>query len=101
MKRQQPTAKKAGGLTPIAPVCFRLPKDGQRDLYFGGSRTFWKERVLPRPSNQFNPPIKSRVVKRHPQAKTGIRFIDFQSGAAADFEDGFKSFQFLLTGGGR
>jgi hypothetical protein len=33
-------------------------------------------------ANNFSPPIKSHVVKRHPSAKRGIRFIDFASAKA-------------------
>jgi len=77
----KPGAAKARTLAPIAPITFRLPKVGQLDPYFGGTRTFWNERVLPTERNNFNPPVKSRVIKQ-PGAKTGIRFIDFASALA-------------------
>lgn len=64
------------------PVFFRLPKNGRVDPYFGGTRTFWNERVLPSQRNDFCPPVKSRVIKSRPGAKTGIRFIDFRSALA-------------------
>lgn len=61
------------------PVCFRLPRVGERDPYFGGSRQFWNTKVLPS-LNGGNPPVKSIVVKR-PDAKRGIRFIIYESAA--------------------
>ena len=82
MQRSFPTDSKSKNLAPISPFCFRLPKAGEVDPYFGGTRSFWSERVLPSLRNNFMPPIKSFVVKKHPNAKTGIRFIDFKSAAA-------------------
>jgi hypothetical protein len=66
----------------IAPFQFRLPRAGQVDPYFGGSRSFWYQRISPTEANNFIPPVKSRIVKSRPGAKTGIRFIDFESAAA-------------------
>jgi hypothetical protein len=74
MKKQQPPV--------IPPVLFRLPRAGLTDPYFGCTRTFWNERILPSPRNNFDPPVKSKVVKKHPRAKTGIRFIIFSSAQA-------------------
>lgn len=62
-----------------APVCFRLPRVGERDPYFGGSRQFWNTKVLPS-LNGGNPPVQSIVVKR-PGATRGIRFIVYESAA--------------------
>jgi hypothetical protein len=75
MKKSQ----RAPVITSITPVCFRIPKPGQTDPYFGGTRTFWFERTRATEANNFTPDVKSRLVKRHPGAKTGIRFIDFKS----------------------
>lgn len=66
------------------PVTFRLPKLGTVDPHFGGSRTFWNERILGTEENKFKPPVKSIVVKQR-GAKRGIRFISFSS-AKAYFE---------------
>jgi hypothetical protein len=60
------------------PLFFRLPKPGETDPYFGGNRSFWNERILPTPRNNYDPPINS-IVDRKPGAKTGCRFIEFQS----------------------
>ena|SRR5579859_1302357 len=75
-------SKKPPQLVSIAPVAFRLPKIGQQDPYFGGTRTFWNELILASQRNGFNPPVRSFVKRKHPRAKTGIRFIDFQSALA-------------------
>jgi hypothetical protein len=58
-----------------------VPRVGQVDPFFGGSRAFWYDRILATRRNNFKPPIRSQVVKTRPGAKTGIRFIDFQSAA--------------------
>lgn len=63
---------------PLIPVTFRLPKPGTSDPYFGASRSFWNERVLPSEANKFKPPVRS-VVVRQAGAKRGIRFILFDS----------------------
>jgi hypothetical protein len=64
-----------------SPITFRLPQAGELDHYFGGTRTFWNERVLPNEENNFKPPVKSVVVKQ-PGAKRGMRFIVFESAKA-------------------
>jgi hypothetical protein len=61
----------------IEPFAFRLPKDGELDSYFGGTRTFWNERVLPSQNNG-KPPVAS-VVVADPDAKRGCRFILYSS----------------------
>lgn len=78
MKRLQRSSENTAALT---PVTFRLPPAGSVDPYFGGARTFWNERVLPTPENNFKPPVKSVVVKQR-GAKRGIRFIVFTSAKA-------------------
>jgi hypothetical protein len=62
----------------IAPYSFRLPKPNSVDPYFGGSRTFWNQQVLPCPTNGNKPTVKS-VTKKQPGAKRGVRFILYQS----------------------
>jgi hypothetical protein len=61
-----------------SPLYFRLPKPGEVDPYFGANRSFWNERILPTPRNNYDPPINS-IVDRKTGAKTGCRFIEFQS----------------------
>jgi hypothetical protein len=70
------------------PIYFRLPKPGSTDPYFGGNRSFWNERILPTPRNNYDPPINS-IVDRKPGAKTGCRFIEFQS--ALDYFTGLAN----------
>ena len=60
------------------PVTIRLPKTGDNDPWFGWSRTFWNQKILPCDANNGKPPIKSVVVKQ-PGAKRGIRLILFAS----------------------
>lgn len=57
---------------------FRLPKPGHTDPHFGGSRSWWNGKILPSENNDHQPPVKS-VVDKRPGAKSGVRFIDFQS----------------------
>jgi len=73
------------------PLAFRLPSARRKtdtvtevDPYWGGNRSFWNERVIPTPRNNFKPPILS-YVDRKKGARTGIRFVDFAS-AKAYFE---------------
>jgi len=61
---------------------FRLPKQGQTDPYFGGSRSFWNQKIHPSTTNGFNPPIKSFVDQRE-GASRGTRFILW--GSALDY----------------
>ena len=60
------------------PVTLRLPKNGETDPWFGWSRTFWNQKILPCDANNQKPPIKSIVVKQ-PGTKRGIRLILFDS----------------------
>src|SRR5262245_2151960 len=79
--RTRPTTHSLGtstGAAPVQPYTFRLPRNGQTDPYFGGSRTFWNQRVLPNKSNGGRPPVKS-IVEKQPGSKRGIRFILFES----------------------
>jgi hypothetical protein len=62
----------------LRPFCFRLPKPGTVDPYFGGARTFWNQQVLPSEANGYRPIVKS-IVMRQPGAKRGIRFILYDS----------------------
>ncbi len=52
----------------------RLPGPRERDPIFGLSRTFLNSLVLPTPLNDFQPPVRSFVLRR-PGARTGVRLI--------------------------
>lgn len=68
--------------TTAAPVwSFRIPKPGEVDPFFGGTRTFWLERVLRTKRNGFKPEIESIVVKKT-GADRGMRFVVFESAVA-------------------
>ena len=69
-------------------IYFRLPRNGEVDPYFGANRSFWNERILPTHRNNYAPPINS-IVDRKPGAKTGCRFIEFQS--ALDYFNGLAN----------
>jgi hypothetical protein len=60
------------------PRYFRLPSPGQTDRFFDANRSFWNERVLPTPRNEFKPPVRS-IVSKQKGATRGIRFIVFES----------------------
>jgi hypothetical protein len=61
----------------MEPFTFRLPKTGSVDPFFGGSRTFWNEKILPSKNNG-SPQVDSIIIAV-PGAKRGIRFILFES----------------------
>ena len=52
----------------------RLPRARQRDPIFGLSRTFLNTLVLPSPLNDFQPPVRSFVLRK-PGSRTGVRLI--------------------------
>ena len=52
----------------------RLPRARERDPIFGLSRTFLNSLVLPTPLNDFQPPVRSFVIRK-PGAQTGVRLI--------------------------
>ncbi len=80
----------------IHPFQFRLPKParknrpGEVDQWFGANRSFYNERILPTPRNNFHPEIKSIVVKQ-PGRRRGVRFVLFDS--AKDYFDRLRSEQ--------
>jgi len=63
---------------PFAPETIRLPKVGGHDPYFGLTRSFINTLILPTAENNFNPPVRSFVLRRR-GAKTGVRLVDYQS----------------------
>jgi hypothetical protein len=66
---------------PSEPFYFRLPKPGENDPYFGGSRTFWNQRILPGLSSG-KPDVESVVQRSRSDARRGTRFINFASAKA-------------------
>lgn len=64
--------------TSIEPECIRLPAPGERDPYFGLSRSALNLLILPCPANKNKPPVKSFVL-RQPGCKTGVRLIHYRS----------------------
>mgnify|MGYP006447577907 CR=1 FL=1 len=58
------------------PEYFRLPKTGQRDPYFGCSRSRWNQLILPSKANGYNPPIKTLVLSMG--TARGCRLIPFK-----------------------
>lgn len=68
----------AGAATPKEPEYIRLPRAGERDPYFGLSRSYLNELVLSCKANNFRPLVKSAVLRRR-GAKTGVRLVHLQS----------------------
>jgi len=63
--------------TAIVPETIRLPKICEHDPYFGMSRSALNELILPTPRNNFQPAVRSFVLRRK-GSRTGIRLIDYQ-----------------------
>ncbi len=69
------------------PFQFRLPRGarkgqpGEVDPWWGCNRSFWNERVLATPRNNFTPEVKSVVVKQKGRNR-GVRFIIWESAKA-------------------
>ena len=62
----------------LQPEFLRLPRNGQRDVVSGLSRSGLNALILPNEENSFKPPVKS-VVLRKPGAIRGTRLIVAQS----------------------
>jgi hypothetical protein len=60
------------------PDYLRLPKWGERDPYFGLTRTALDQLTRPQPFNKFRPPVKSKILKMAGQ-KSGIKLISYVS----------------------
>jgi hypothetical protein len=56
----------------------RLPKTKGRDPLFGLSRSFLNQLILPCAGNNYNPPVRSHVLRRRGY-RTGIRLISVDS----------------------
>jgi hypothetical protein len=63
---------------PAQPVYVRLPSWGERDPYFGLTRTALDQLTRPQPFNDFRPPVKSKILKMA-VSKSGIKLISFSS----------------------
>ena len=62
-------------LTP-QPYSFRLPRNGERDVSFGGTRTFWAELIR---ENGQPARVQSFLVRKPGQPRGGTRFILYSS----------------------
>ncbi|HEU5079490.1 MAG TPA: hypothetical protein VFT72_09760 [Opitutaceae bacterium] len=62
----------------IKPEWLRLPAPGSRCRFTGLSRSTLNELTIPGPANDFQPPVKS-VVLRKRGATRGIRLISYDS----------------------
>jgi hypothetical protein len=62
----------------IRPEWLRLPAPGTRCRFTGLSRSTLNELTIPGPANDFQPPVKS-VVLRKRGATRGIRLISYDS----------------------
>jgi len=60
------------------PITIRLPRTGARCPWTGLTRSTLNDLVLPNKSNNFNPAVKSRLLKAKGAAR-GVRLIDFAS----------------------
>jgi len=60
------------------PITIRLPRTGTRCPWTGLTRSALNDLVLPNKSNNFTPPVKSRLLKAKGAAR-GIRLINFAS----------------------
>jgi hypothetical protein len=61
-----------------SPDYLRLPKWGERDPYFGLTRTALDQLTRPQPFNNFRPPVKSKIFKMA-GSKSGIKLISYSS----------------------
>ena len=59
------------------PEFIELPKPGRQEFYSGLRRSTLNRLILPCPSNDFRPPVKS-VSLRRPGAQKGKRLIHLQ-----------------------
>ncbi len=72
----EPLAATVG--TPVLPEFIRLPKAGIQCQYTGIPRSTMNGLILAGPHNNFNPPVKS-VVLRRPGNTRGVRLIVYAS----------------------
>lgn len=66
--------------TRALPYSFRLPAEGERDPWFGGSRTFWKQLI--RTNGGGKPAAVKSFTVQQAGAKRGVRFILYESARA-------------------
>lgn len=59
----------------MVPVTIRLPKSGTACPYTGCRRSMLNSWILPTAANNYQPPVRSIVVKSHRGAKRGVRLI--------------------------
>ena len=96
----KPKAKQPTEVHVFQPYCFRLPKTGERDPFFGLSRSAWNALILlsacrTKEKSQGvalskKPPVES-FTKKLPHEKRSARFIVFRS--ALDYFEKFAQEQ--------
>jgi len=64
--------------SPVTPEFIRLPQVGTSDPHTGLKRSKMNELVLPSPTNNFKPPVRSICLRNKGQQK-GVRLIVFAS----------------------
>ena len=64
---------------PLVPVTIRLPKSGTACPYTGLRRSMLNSLILPTAANNYQPPVRSVVVKSHRGATRGVRLIVTES----------------------
>lgn len=76
----QPPEADVKGARPSAlrPEFIRLPKPGEHCPWSGLKRTGLNELILPCEANEFNPPVKSFVLRQRGRQR-GVRLISYDS----------------------
>ncbi len=62
----------------VEPITIRLPRQGARCPWTGLSRSAMNDLVLPTPANNFQPKVRSKLLKLR-ENSTGIRLVIFES----------------------
>lgn len=57
------------------PIYLRLPGNGRRCAITGLSRTVMHNLTVPCAANNFAPPVKSVVLRKHKYATRGVRLV--------------------------
>jgi hypothetical protein len=65
--------------TVVGPEYIRLPSPGVHDLIFGLTRSYLNLLILPSSQNDFRPPVRSSVLRKVKNAKTGVRLVNVAS----------------------
>jgi hypothetical protein len=62
----------------VPPAYIRLPRFGDRCPHTGLTRSAMDALTRPQESNEFRPPVKSKILKMAGQ-KSGVKLIDYRS----------------------